>query len=296
MKILLRTIRENIAIDLPLSAENCPVMVDRTQIEQILLNLAVNAQDAIAGNGRITIQTGHVVLDDEYCYRHPGARPGRYVMLAFSDNGKGMDEETLAHVFVPFFTTKPPGKGTGLGLSTVYGIVKQHDGYIDAQSKPGQGTIFSIYLPESVGSEELEHPVEVVSAQRIETAATILLVEDNAMVLEMVRDLLEMQGHQVLCTTEPEAALELARSNVAAIDLLISDVVMPKMNGPELYEQLSGIIPGLKVLFMSGYADNLSVQDGFLEEGGNYIAKPFTSEALLDQVARMLEPDDVSGI
>lgn len=292
MAIMLRTIRENIAIDLPLCAERCPVQVDRTQIEQILLNLAVNAQDAIAANGRIIIETGHLVLDDEYCQRHPGARPGRYVMLAFSDNGCGMDDATLSHIFIPFFTTKPVGHGTGLGLSTVYGIVKQHEGYIDAQSKPGYGTTFRIYLPECADSAETVSIAEAAPVQGLTTPGTILLVEDNTMVMEMVRDLLEMHGHQVLCAEEPEAAIELARGNAARIDLLVSDVVMPQMNGPELYGRLSEIIPGLKVLFMSGYANNLSVHNGFLEEGVNFIAKPFTSETMLGHVTRMLELDN----
>jgi PAS domain S-box-containing protein len=294
MTILLRTIRENITIDLPLCAERCPVQADRTQIEQILLNLAVNAQDAIVANGRIIIETGHLILDDEYCYRHPGARPGRYVMLAFTDTGSGMDDATLAHIFQPFFTTKPPGHGTGLGLSTVYGIVKQHEGYIDAQSKPGHGTTFRIYLPESAGSAEMMSLIESPLARGTEAVGTILLVEDNAMVMDMVRDMLEIRGHKILCAMEPDVAIELARANATKINLLISDVIMPQMNGPELYGRLSEIIPGLKVLFMSGYANNVSVHDGFLEEGVNFIAKPFTSETMLGQVTRMLELDNAT--
>jgi CheY-like chemotaxis protein len=266
--------------------------VDRTQIEQILLNLAVNAQDAITANGRIVIETGHLVLDDEYCSRHPGSRPGRYVLLAFSDNGSGMNDEILAHIFVPFYTTKPVGHGTGLGLSTVYGIVKQHEGYIDAQSKPGQGTTFRIYLPESTDSDGTADVAAILPVQGLATTGTILLVEDNLMVMEMVRDLLEMHGHRVLCSDTPEAAIELARANAAGIDLLVSDVVMPQMNGPELYGCLSEIIPGLKALFMSGYANNLSVHNGLLEEGVNFIAKPFTSETLLDHVDRIMESKD----
>ncbi|MBC8017225.1 MAG: response regulator [Verrucomicrobia bacterium] len=290
MTIPRRTMRENIAIDLLLCAERCPVQADRTQIEQILLNLAVNAQDAIAANGRITIETGHLTLDDEYCRLHPGASPGRYILLAFSDTGSGMDDATLAHIFDPFFTTKPAGHGTGLGLSTVYGIVKQHEGCIDVRSTPGHGTTFRIYLPECAGPAETEtkSAAEKVAAQGTEATGTILLVEDNSMVMEMVRELLEMHGYQMLCAMEPDAAIELARANATRINLLISDVIMPQMNGPELYGRLSEIIPGLKVLFMSGYANNLSVHDGFLEEGVNFIAKPFTSEVFLGKIAGML--------
>jgi PAS domain S-box-containing protein len=288
MAILRRTIRENITIDLPLCAEQCLVQADRTQIEQILLNLAVNAQDAIVANGRITLETGHITLDDEYCQNHPGARAGQYILLAFSDTGSGMDDATLAHIFEPFFTTKPAGHGTGLGLSTVYGIVKQHEGYIDAQSKPEAGTTFRIYLPERVGSPETEHVVETTPTPETGSAGIILLVEDNTMVMEMVRELLEMHGHQILCAEEPDAAIELARANATRINLLISDVIMPQMNGPELYGRLSEIIPGLKVLFMSGYANNISVHDGFLEEGVNFIAKPFTSEVFVRKISEML--------
>jgi CheY-like chemotaxis protein len=288
MTILRRTIRENIAIDLPLCTERCQVQADRTQIEQILLNLAVNAQDAIVANGRIVIETGHVSLDGEYCRLHSGARPGRYIMLAFCDSGSGMAAATLAHIFEPFFTTKAAGYGTGLGLSTVYGIVKQHEGYIDAQSVPEQGTTFRIYLPENFSPKETESAAGTVTAAASGVGGTILLVEDNHMVMEMVRELLLMHGYQVLCAMEPDAAVELARANAAGINLLISDVIMPQMNGPELYGRLSNIIPGLKVLFMSGYANNIELHDGFLEEGINFIAKPFTSEVFISKIAGMM--------
>jgi hypothetical protein len=288
MTIIRRTIRENIEISQTLCAEPCLVKVDRTQMEQILLNLAVNAQDAIASNGRITIETGHLVLDDEYCRLHPGSSPGRFVALICSDSGSGMDDATLSHIFEPFFSTKPAGHGTGLGLSTVYGIVKQHGGYIDVQSRPGHGTIFRIFLPIAEAAEGLAETAVSDHKQLPHASSTILLVEDNLMVLEMVRDLLTGCGHTVLATDNPEEACSLARENSTAVKMLVSDVVMPRMNGPELYDRLRDIIPGLKVLFMSGYANNVTVHNGTLEEGVNFIAKPFTSEELMRRVSSLL--------
>jgi PAS domain S-box-containing protein len=289
MTIMRRTIRENIEISQALCAEPCPVQVDRTQIEQILLNLAVNAQDAISDNGRISIETGHLLLDDEYCRLHPGVTPGRFIVLICTDSGCGMDDATLSHIFEPFFTTKPAGHGTGLGLSTVYGIVKQHGGYIDAQSKPGYGTTFRIYLPVLDGEMGVKSPSPVEPERCCQAARTILLVEDNQMVMEMVRDLLEGFSHTVLAASTTEEAIALARANSGTIDLLVSDVIMPQMNGPELHERLQDIIPGVKVLFMSGYSNNVTVHNGRLEEGANFIAKPFTSEEFVRRVSGLLD-------
>jgi PAS domain S-box-containing protein len=288
MTIMRRTIRENIEIAQVLCGETCPVQVDRTQIEQILLNLAVNAQDAISGNGCIRIETGHLMLDDEYCRLHPGSSPGRFIVLVFTDSGNGMDDPTLSHIFEPFFTTKPAGHGTGLGLSTVYGIVKQHGGYIDAQSKPGKGTTFRICLPAIDSEIAVGAPLAARPDVCAPAARTILLVEDNQMVMDMVRDLLTGYGHTVITADGAEEALVLASENSTVLDLLVSDVVMPLMNGPELYERLQEIIPGLKVLFMSGYANNVTVHNGTLEEGVNFIAKPFTSEEFIRRVSELL--------
>ncbi len=288
MTILRRTIRENISISHRICADSCIVRGDRTQIEQVLLNLAVNAQDAMPENGGIVIETGHLVLDDEYCQMHPGTRPGNYVMLAFSDSGCGMDDGTLRHIFEPFFTTKPVGHGTGLGLSTVYGIVKQHEGFIDVQSTPGEGTTFRIFLPESSSAVTREAGAIPAAATEKEVSATILLVEDNVMVMEMVRELLAFSGHRVLAAGLPDEALVLAQEHPGQIDLLISDVVMPHMNGPELYERLREIVPGLRVLFMSGYANSVVVHAGHLEEGASFISKPFTSEAFLGRIGQLL--------
>ncbi len=293
VSMLQRTIRENIQLDVSLCRGRCPIMGDKTQIEQILLNLAVNAQDAISGNGSIAIETGHIILDNEYCNIHLGAIPGRYVMLAFSDTGCGIDDVTLNRVFEPFFTTKPVGHGTGLGLSTVYGIVKQHGGHVSILSKPGVGTTFQIYFPES--KLEAANTVDnTVSGEfsLSKPAGTILLVEDNDMVREMTADLLESHNFKVLSAEHPQAAIAMFNEHKSEIKLLLSDVVMPHMTGLELYEVLVVQAPELKVIFMSGYASNLNVHSGSLTEVVNFLAKPFTSEALVKKVCESMGSTD----
>ena len=286
--MLRRTIRENVELREQLSGTPCGIMADRIQIEQILLNLAVNAMDAISGNGRIVVETGHVVLEDEYCHLHPGTVPGKYVLLAFGDSGCGMSDATLAHIFEPFFTTKPTGSGTGLGLSTTYGIVKQHGGNIDVSSTVGAGTTFRIYLPSVESSAATCAPEIAQAAGALPRNGNILVVEDNAMVLEMVREVLERSGYLVLAASHPEEALEMMRTRSEPMDLLLSDVVMPQMSGPELHERLNELLPGLRGLFMSGYASSQVVHKGALREGVNFIAKPFTSEELLAKVGDFL--------
>jgi PAS domain S-box-containing protein len=286
--IMRRTIRENIEIRHATCADPCPVKVDRNQIEQILLNFAVNAQDAITGNGTITIETGHNLLDEEYCAIHPGATPGRYIMFAFTDSGCGMDDATLAQIFEPFFTTKVVGHGTGLGLSTVYGIVKQHNGYIDVQSKIGRGTCFRIYLQENTDTSATIRKPEKIMITPVHTGGVILLVEDNQMVMEFASELLENHGYTVFAATKPSEALKIAKENCNTIDLLVSDVVLPEMSGPELHGHLCSLCPALTALFISGYASSLTVHNGHLEENVNFLAKPFTSEVLLGRVAELL--------
>jgi PAS domain S-box-containing protein len=287
--ILQRTIRESIPIRLNLSSTPCPITADRTQMEQILLNLAVNAQDAIAEAGSIIIETGQVLLDDEYCQLHPGARPGWNAMLAVTDSGSGMDDAILIHIFEPFYSTKVIGKGTGLGLATVYGIIKQHNGFIDVKSKIGEGTIFRIFLPLATGEPKL--PVQPVPHPRSSIQlgnATILLVEDNEMVMDMTRELLENSGCTVLSASLPEDAIACAGEYDGRINLLLSDVIMPQMNGPELHGRLKEIFPDLPVLYMSGYSGNVVVEHGTLEEEASCINKPFTAETLLEAVAQKL--------
>ena len=294
MMILKRTIRENIAISLQLSFEPCRILADRTQIEQSLLNLAVNAQDAIAGTGEITIETGHLLFDREYCQRHPGIAPGRYVMIAFSDSGCGIDEAALPFIFDPFFTTKPPGRGTGLGLSSLFGVVKQHGGSVTVDSRSGVGTTFTLYLPEKSGEGDApEHKPAVGDLEH--RPGTILVVEDDPMVLAMVREILEGIGHRVLSADVPSQALDIVQSSREPIDLLVSDVIMPQMNGPELFQRVIELLPKLQVLFMSGYAGTITEFSGQQGEKSNFIAKPFTMEAFLRKVAEVMsdspEPD-----
>lgn len=287
MVIMQRTIRENIEIKLHLSAEPCVVLADITQIEQALLNLAVNAQDAINGTGIITIETGHLFFDHEHCLRHPGTIAGSHVMIAFSDTGSGIDEAILPYIFDPFFTTKPIGHGTGLGLSTIFGVVKQHKGSIDVNSRTGAGTTFKLFFPEKTGKDVIQE-ISTVSKDSDTLIGTILVVEDNQMVLAMVREMLEGAGHRVITAEEPFQALESVLSCKEHIDLLISDVVMPQMNGPELFERISEHLPEIKVLFMSGYAGVVIAHSGHLEEEANYISKPFTTEAFIGKVSEIM--------
>jgi signal transduction histidine kinase/CheY-like chemotaxis protein len=288
--ILRRTIRENIRIEERLTSDATLVMGDRGQLEQVILNLAVNAQDAINGNGTITIETGRVTLDDEYARIHPGIRVGPYVLLAFADDGCGMTEEVLQHIFEPFYTTKALGHGTGLGLAMVYGIVKQHEGLVEVTSRPGKGTTFKIYLPAQVGESQrvADSTPQVTAAPASEQLQTVLVVEDNAMVRDMAVELLTAAGYQVLSAENPLLALAIAEHHAGAIDALVSDVIMPEMNGLELYERLQDTFPGLPVLFMSGYTSDVAIHGGTLEEGVNVLLKPFTTEQFLRRVREIL--------
>jgi two-component system, cell cycle sensor histidine kinase and response regulator CckA len=281
--IMRTTLRENISIDLKLSRRATLVNADRGQLEQVLLNLLLNARDAISGQGAITVQTGHLVLDDDYLRQHPGTKPGRYVLLAFTDDGCGMSEETLRRMYEPFFTTKEVGRGTGLGLATVYGIVKHHEGCIEVKSRPGEGARFEIYLPALQRGEA--EPVGFAAAEAEQQdggGRTILLVEDNVMIREMVQDLLVSFGFRVLSAASPAEARELAERE-PAIDLLVTDVIMPQMSGPQLYEQLQRLHTRLPVLYMSGYTSSL-IPDG----ADDFLAKPFTLEQLMEKVERVL--------
>ncbi len=295
-EILSRTIRENIAIDLRLATSKARIRADRGQIEQILLNLAVNAQDAISGNGSITIESGHVTLDEEYTRIHPGIKTGPYVLLAISDTGNGMGDDVLGHIFEPFFTTKPVGHGTGLGLATVYGIVKQHEGTISVRSKVGSGTTFTILLPEDPEVEVLKQDAHLLSPAGGDALAgkTIMVTEDNQLVREMVVELLKTLGVNVLVAATPAEALELATDGTV-IDLLVTDVVMPEMNGPELYGRLQEKRADLPVLFISGYTNSFVFHHGTLEEELNFLQKPFSAEQLLGRVRQILQRGSPEG-
>ncbi|MFA7402743.1 MAG: PAS domain S-box protein [Pelobacteraceae bacterium] len=286
-----RMLRENISISLMLSSQPVVVRGDSSKLEQVLLNLVLNAQDAIAVNGSISIETGQVLIDDEFARRHPGMSPGLFVLLSCTDNGCGMNTETLSRIFEPFFSTKEVGHGTGLGLANVYGIVKQHNGNIMAISTIGVGTTFKIYLPvcdEKPLRMEMEKEQGDIDHSG---SAVILLVEDNEMVRVMSSDLLEGLGYTVYCAEHPERALELLKEIPKKIDLVITDVVMPGMNGQQLFERIRTEHPEIdKVLYMSGYTNNVIVTDGNLDDGLHFLQKPFTVDALMAKVKELLQP------
>ncbi len=267
-----------------------PVKMDSSQIDQILANLCVNARDAITDVGKVTIETGNAEFDNTYCINHQGFIPGEYVLIAVSDNGYGMDSETLDNIFEPFFTTKDSGKGTGLGLATVYGVVKQNDGFVNVYSEPGQGATFKIYLPRyRTKAEALEEKVKALPAKR--GHETILLVEDEPAILEITTMMLERLGYEVVAAMTPGEAIRLAQEYVGEIHLLVTDVVMPEMNGRDLAKNILSIHPNLRRLFMSGYTANVIAHHGVLDEGVNFIQKPFSMEKLGAKVREALDRD-----
>ena len=269
------------------------VRMDPAQIDQILVNLVVNARDAVSSGGRIVIETRSVDLDEEYCEVNLGCEPGPYVMLMVSDNGCGMDENTKKNLFEPFFTTKPAGKGTGLGLPTVYGIVQQNHGAIHVYSEEGQGSIFSIYLPSHEASSEVRATVPA-AAPHAGNLETILLVEDEPPLLRLGERMLTSMGYTVLAAGRPEDALELAKTHDKAIHLLITDVVMPGMNGLDVWDHLKAEQPNLKCLFMSGYTADIIARHGVLDDELHFIHKPFTRDALGVKIRETLgTPDPV---
>jgi len=284
--ILRRTIRESIEIRLRLPEERYGIRADRNKIEQVIMNLAINAQDAIADCGVITIETAPVLLDDEYARQHTEVTPGSYLMLAVTDDGAGMDQTTRQRIFEPFFTTKGVGKGTGLGLATVYGIVRQHGGNLWVYSEPGVGTTFKCFFP-LVDQVPESEPALAPDGVRLEGGRrTVLLVEDNAMVRGFVAELLTRQGFKVLVARDPRQALRLSADS--GFDLLITDVVMPYMTGLELYRKLSEHRPELKVLYMSGYTDQVIGRHALVDEGENFIQKPFAINEFARRVAALL--------
>lgn len=287
LKMLRRLMGENLDLAWLPGKGLWPVKMDPTQVDQILANICVNARDAITDVGKVTIETENVVLDEAYCAAHVGFVPGEFVVLAVSDNGCGMDEETRKNVFEPFFTTKEMGKGTGLGLSTVYGIVKQNNGFINVYSEPGRGTTFKIYLPRHEGMVETGAAREVEFTQG--RGETVLLVEDDQRMLEMSKRLLEALRYTVLAAATPTEAMRLAGEHAGKIDLLMTDVVMPEMNGRELAGRLLASRPGLKCLFMSGYTANAISHHGVLEEGVQFIQKPFSMKDLAAKVRMALD-------
>jgi len=288
-KMLPRLIGEDVNFQLILAPDLGRIKADPSQIENVIMNLAVNARDAMQYGGTLTIETGNTEIDEEYARFHPFLPPGRYVMITVTDTGVGMDAEVRSHIFEPFFTTKEAGKGTGLGLATVYGVVKQSGGYIWVYSEAGKGASFKILLPcvdESavevkLGSEREESP---------RGSETILLVEDESSLRKLVSQLLRTWGYTVLEASHGEEAINMARIHPGAIDLLLTDVVMPAMSGRELAKLLVPLREGIKILYMSGYTDDTILQHGVLDPGSALLQKPFTQETLSRKVYEALHP------
>lgn len=287
LKMLRNLLGENISLSWHPKRNLWPVKIDPSQLDQLLANLCINARDAIADVGKMTIETDVVSFDEDYCKNHIGFIPGDYTMFAVSDNGCGMDRETMDTIFEPFFTTKKTGEGTGLGLATAYGIVKQSDGFINVYSEPGQGTTFKIYLPRCVEADAMELE-ESVNEVQMGQGETVLLVEDDAAIVEMASTILEDLGYRILAANSPEEAITLAEDRPDEVQLLLTDVVMPGMNGRDLAKQIRILNPGMKVLYMSGYTANVIAHHGVLDEDINFIQKPFSRGGLSLRIREVL--------
>jgi len=278
-------IREDIELVTNFDPELGPVKADRTELTQILLNLAANARDAMPTGGTLTFSTRNIQVDDSYARNHPGSQPGPHVLLTVIDSGVGMDAQTQQHLFEPFFTTKQVGKGTGLGLATVYGIVSQCGGWIEVKSKPHGGTTFQIYLPrvEVKAIEKIEHPEPAM--QQLSGTETVLVVEDQLHVRKLTCAILEELGYQILEASHGEEALRLAAMHKGPLDLVLTDVIMPGMHGPELANRLKRTRQ-LRVLFMSGYSGSIESED---DPEVGHIRKPFTADILARKVREVLD-------
>ena len=290
LKMLTRMIGEDIDLVMVPGSHLWPVRADSGQIDQVIMNLAVNARDAMPSGGKLTIETSNVTLDEDYARFHAPLRPGDYVMIAISDTGNGMDSETQSHIFEPFFTTKGT-RGTGLGLSTVYGIVKQSGGYIWVYSEVGRGTTFKIYLPRVASSGETAAQVAApVEYRKVEPGTeTILLVEDEANLRYLARQYLEKQGYKIIEAADGAVAMQIAVAHEAVIHLLLTDVIMPGMNGRELAQRIAEIRPNVKILYMSGYTENVIGHNGMLDAGVRLLQKPFNLRDLKSKVREVLD-------
>ena len=289
-KMLRRLIGEDIEVHIMLEPALGSIKADRSQIQQIILNMAINARDSMPNGGKLTVETTNTVLDSETTRSHPHVRPGAYVMLSVSDSGIGMDKETLNKIFEPFFTTKDQGTGTGLGLAMVYGIVKQHGGHIWVYSEPNRGSTFKVYLPlsdEDVDFEEGHY--YSLQTPRARQGEVVLLVEDEPSVLGLATKLLKKQGYQVIEARTAKDAIQIADAHGSNIHLLLTDIIMPEMNGRDLYRHLAEGNPSMKALFMSGYTGNVIAQHGILEHGIHFLQKPFSILSLSQKVREALD-------
>jgi len=287
--MLRRLIGEDVEFRTVLGLDLWSVKADPGQIEQVVMNLVVNARDAMPGGGKLTIETSNVFLDEEYSQLHPPVRPGPFVMLAISDTGVGMDEKTASQIFEPFFTTKERGKGTGLGLSTVYGIVKQSGGFIWAYSEPGKGSTFKVYFPRTEDRREVPDKGDL-PAEDLRGEKTVLVVEDEESIRKLAVTILGQYGYAVLSAGDGEEALRIAAGHEGEIGLLLTDVVMPRLGGRELYERLRKLRPGIKVIYMSGYTDNAVVHRGVLDPGTAFLQKPCSPISVVRKVKEVLDP------
>jgi CheY-like chemotaxis protein len=281
-------IGEDVRLVTALHAASGRIAADQGQLEQVLLNLAVNARDAMPGGGTLSIETSDIVVRDGDAWTGEGVRPGRYAVLTLSDTGIGMSDEVKRHVFEPFFTTKGPGKGTGLGLAVVHGFVKQSQGHIVLDSSPGRGTTFRIYLPNVDQPLAVRPPASDVSPTPRGTE-TILLVEDEEGVRALGRRILQAHGYTVIEAGDGASALRAAKAHRGTVSLLVTDVVMPGLNGRALAEQLVALRPSLKVLYVSGYTDDAVVRYGIQQDDTNFLAKPFTPDGLASKVRSVLD-------
>ncbi|HEV2827914.1 MAG TPA: response regulator [Pyrinomonadaceae bacterium] len=294
-KMLQRLIGEDIDLTTVLTKDVAQINADPGQIEQVLMNLVVNARDAMSDGGKITIETAHVEIDQAYAESHLAVQPGPYVMLAVSDTGSGIDQETKKHIFEPFFTTKEQGKGTGLGLSTVYGIVKQSGGNIWIYSELGQGTTFKVYLPQAGDGVSLKG-TQIEPGIIVKGTETVLLVEDEPQIRELAYEFLSDSGYKVLPSSNGNEALDILGQHLDGVHLIVTDVVMPQMSGRELAERAIAISPGTKVLFMSGYTNDAIVRHGVLNPGTWFIQKPFGPDALARKVREVLDAPSANKI
>jgi PAS domain S-box-containing protein len=287
--LLRRILEENIQLEMVLARDLGDIKNDRSQLSQVILNLVANARDAMKQGGRLTIETSNTYLGEAYARDHLDVVPGPYVQLSVTDSGEGMDKETVSRIFEPFFTTKEHGSGSGLGLATVYGIVRHGGGHIWVYSEPGRGTTFKIYLPREAGTAEQT----LLAGERADAtngSETILLVEDSKLLAKVTRDFLASSGYRVLVAAEASEALHIAGEFAGRIHLLLTDVVMPHMNGRELSEELLKLRPEVKVLFMSGHTAGVISQNALLAEDVAFIEKPFTQEALARKIRQLLDP------